>query len=126
MKRGRSRRLAPAVVVATILVAATIFGVLLAQVVLAQSGFKMQRLREEVAQADEEHARLVLKAAKLGSAERIERVAIEQLGMIYPESMPEYIVANVRTTSSMQLTEVAEESLLEPGEPATALGGTTP
>lgn len=126
VKRGTTRRMAPAMVVATILIAATTFGVLLAQVVLAQSGFKMQQLREEVAKADEKHARLVLRAAKLSSAERIERVAIEELGMVFPEQTPEYIVANVKTRSSQGLAQVAEEPLLAPSDPAAALGGTAP
>lgn len=126
VKRGRTRLMAPAVVVAVILVAAAVFGILLAQVVLAQSGFKMQQLREEVAEAEETHARLVLKAAKLSSAERIERVAIEELGMVFPETAPEYIVANVKTRSSRQLTQVAEEPLIAPSDPAAALGGTAP
>lgn len=126
VKRGLSRRSAPAVVAAAILVALTIFGVLLAQVVLAQSGFEMQRLREEVARANEEHARLVLKAAKLGSSERIERVAIDQLGMMYPEQMPEYIVANVRTAPTQRLAETEAEPALGPTDPAAALGGSAP
>lgn len=126
VKRSGVRRIAPAMVVGSILVAATVFGVLLAQVVLAQSGFKMQKLREEVAKADEEHARLVLKAAKLESPQRIEKVAIEELGMVFPAQNPEYIVANVRTRSSRALTEVADKGLVAPSDSAAALGGSAP
>lgn len=87
--------MAPLIVVSVILIAATVFAVLLAQVTLAQSGFKMAEMRERMTKAEARHAELVLKVAKLGSSERIERYALEQLGMVYPENI-EYIVADIK------------------------------
>lgn len=122
LNRRGGRRVAPALAMAAVLVVTTVFAVLLAQVVLAQSGFKMAKMREQLSKAEERHARLVLSAAKLGSAERIERVAMQDLGMVYPERV-EYIVADVRGTNTRRLARRGRESLLPLDDPAAALGG---
>lgn len=120
--------MAPVVVIGAILVAATIFTVLLEQVVLAQTGFKMAQLREEMAKAESEHAKLVLKAARLSSSERIEKVAVDQLGMVQPK--PEqirYVVANVRVREDQYLAyEQLPEPLDEGAAAAAELGGVSP
>ena len=119
IKRATSRRVAPLAVVGAIFVAGTIFTVLLSQVVLAQSGFKMAKLREDILAAEEENAALMLRAARLNSSERIERYAITRLGMVYPTAVPEYIVANVRTKSFDRLAgTVTEPSLPATGQAA--------
>lgn len=87
--------MAPLIIVSVILIASTVFAVLLAQVTLAQSGFKMAEMRERMTKAEARHAELVLRVAKLGSSERIERYALDQLGMVYPETV-EYIVADIK------------------------------
>jgi cell division protein FtsL len=120
-RRG-GRRVAPALALAAVMVVATVFAVLLAQVVLAQSGFKMAQMRAELSKAEERHARLVLSAAKLGSAERIEHVAMQDLGMVHPERV-EYIVADVRGTTTKPMARRGRESLLPLDDPAAALGG---
>lgn len=126
IKRGKSRRMAPVVVIGIILSAATIFGVLLEQVVLAQTGFKMAQLRDDMAKAEAEHAKLVLKAAKLSSSERIERVAIEELGMVSPSDV-RYIVANIKTRRDQFLAQ-EQTPQLSPGSGTAAaeLGGLSP
>ncbi len=96
IQRRASRRVAPVFVIGAILIAATIFTVLLEQVVLAQAGFKMDKMRDEIVQAETENAQLVLKVAKMSASERIERVAIRRLGMVKPKDV-HYIVANIRT-----------------------------
>lgn len=96
IKRGAQRRVAPMVGLLLIMFAATVFTVVLEQVMLAQSGFQMSKLRQEIAEAETRYGELVLTTAKLGSSERIERVAIERLGMVYPEQV-QYIVADVGT-----------------------------
>lgn len=96
IKRGESRRAAPMAIVGGLLVAAVVFGVLLEQVVLAQSAFQLQSLRERVAEAGAEHEELVLEAATLESEGRIERFARTELGMVEPAEV-RYIVADVRT-----------------------------
>ena len=104
LKRGSQRRVTPFLVLGGMTVIAIVFAILLSQVVLAQSGFKMAKLRERTLKAEARHAELVLQAAKLENSERIERVAIEQLGMVQP-SRVEYIVADVGSRDSAQLAQ---------------------
>lgn len=96
IKRTGSRRAAPALIVLSILVVATVGGVLLEQVILAKSAFEMAQIREDMAAAEDEHSQLLLDAARLGSSDRIERYAIERLGMVRPlPARVQYIVADV-------------------------------
>lgn len=114
IKRHSQRRFAPLLIVAVLLVGATVFTVLLEQVILAQTGFKMAQLRERVIAAESRHAELVLRAAKLGSPERIERVAITELGMTYPApSEVKYIVANVRPDPATRLARSKPKFILD-------------
>jgi cell division protein FtsL len=94
MKRGTQTRFAPFAVLAVICVAAVVFGVLLEQVVLAQSAFKMARVRRETTAAEEANQALLLQMTKLSSPARIESYARDRLGMIEPSSV-EYLVADV-------------------------------
>lgn len=113
-------------VLGAIFVVAAIFAVLLEQIVLAQTGFKMDTLRREIATAESEHARLVLKVAKLSSKERIEQVAIEQLGMVQPQQVS-YIVANVKTRKGDFLAQEQTPDLMPgSGTAAGELGGVSP
>ena len=124
IKRGAQRRVAPLLLVGGMLVIGIVFAILLAQVVLAQSGFKMAKLRERTLKAEERHAELVLQAAKLGSSERIERFAIDQLGMVHPTKV-EYIVADVSSRRSAKLAQarpvddvdVTGQAAPDPSEP---------
>lgn len=93
-KKERSTRSAPLVILATICVGAVIFGVLLEQVVLAQSAFKLSRINEQLEAAESKHEELLLNAAKLEAPGRIESYARERLGMVDPAHV-EYIVADV-------------------------------
>jgi cell division protein FtsL len=94
--RGEARKLAPVVIVSAIVVMAVVVGVLLEQVVLAQSAFKLSRIREQVVAAEEKHQDLLLEAAKLESSDRIERYAREVLGMVEPDpALVNYITADV-------------------------------
>jgi cell division protein FtsL len=96
--RGESRRLAPVVIVSAIVVMAVVVGVLLEQVVLAQSAFKLAQIRESVVAAEEKHQDLLLEAAKLESTDRIERYAREVLGMVEPDpALVNYLIADVHT-----------------------------
>jgi len=84
--------------VALIAAGAVIAGVLLEQVVLAQSAFKVVRLRDRITQAESEHQELLLEAATLESPGRVERYARAHLGMIDPDrSSTEtfYVVADI-------------------------------
>lgn len=96
IKRSGARRLAPFTILAVIAIGAIISAILLEQVVLAQSAFKLTNIREELAEAQEDREVLMLEAAKLDSAARIERYARENLGMVDPDPRNvRYIVANI-------------------------------
>ncbi len=85
-------------VLLSIMVAATVGLVLLEQVMLAQSAFKMAKIRQEMALAEDEHSQLLLDAARLGSSERVEQYALNTLGMVRPApGQVRYIVAKVPT-----------------------------
>ena len=63
---------------------ALVFGVLLEQVILAQSAFKMARVRREMIRADATNQELLLQMTRLSSPQRIETYARGQLGMTEP------------------------------------------
>lgn len=97
IRRGPGTRSAPLVVLAAICVAAVTFGVLLEQVILAQSAFKLARIRRQMAEAEARNDRLLLEVTKLQSPARIERYARTVLGMTEPPQV-DYIVAEVPPT----------------------------
>ena len=97
IKRAGGRRLAPTALIGVILATSIVVGVLLEQVVLAQSAFKLAQIRKDLAAAEELHQELLLEAARLESPGRIERVARQDLMMVEPVGMPEYIVADIAT-----------------------------
>lgn len=97
-----------------ILAAGVIGGVLLEQVMLAQSAFKLQRIQERLQSAEAERQELLLEAAKLESPGRIEQFARTRIGMIdAPPAQVQYIVANVQTRAqtSPALTTVDREAV---------------
>lgn len=96
IKRTGARRMAPFTILAVIAIGAIVAAILLEQVVLAQSAFKLTHIREQLAEAEEDREVLMLEAAKLDSAARIERYARENLGMVDPSPQNvRYIVANI-------------------------------
>ena len=100
-------RLAPLTILAVIAIGGIVAGILLEQVVLAQSAFKLTKIRQELTAAEENREVLMLEAAKLESAARIEKYARENLGMVDPApGNVRYIVADIprmRTGSSLAL-----------------------
>ena len=98
IKRSGATRIAPVAIAVAIGIAAIVAAILLEQVALAQSAFHLSDLRTELQAAESEHEELLLEAAQLDSAARIERYARETLGMVDPEpASVQYIVANVRS-----------------------------
>ena len=96
IKRSGATKIAPVAIAVAIGVAAIIGAIILEQVALAQSAFHLSDLRSELEAAESEHEELLLEAAQLDSAARIERYARETLGMVDPEpASVQYIVANV-------------------------------
>ncbi len=120
------KRVSPMLVVMVVFVIAAVFAILLEQVMLAQSGFKMAKLQQKIEKAETKHAELVLEAAKLSSSERIERFAISDLGMVRPERV-EYIMANVGVKGAARIAAAPKpEALPATGEAAAELGAPAP
>lgn len=129
VKRSSVRGTLTTVGIACVLAGAIIFAVLLEQVVLAQSAFELGTLREDMAAAESLHESILLEAAKLDNAARIERYARQSLGMVEPApGTVQYVVADVRTGTSLAETLVGHRSagLSKTGasvfEPASAVG----
>lgn len=96
--RRTGTRVAPLTILAVIAIGGIVAGILLEQVVLAQSAFKLTNIRQELSAAEEDREVLMLEAAKLDSAARIERYARENLGMVDPQPHNvRYIVADIRS-----------------------------
>lgn len=127
IKRARSRRLASLAILGGIVAIAVVFGVLLEQVVLAQSAFKLTRVRERLAEAEENHQELLLQAAKLESSDRIERFARDELGMVDPapgdvQYLSADIVPGARRSVANTAPRRASASLRPPAGSAAAGG----
>jgi hypothetical protein len=114
IKRGAKTRLAPFAVCAAICAAALIFGVLLEQVILAQSAFKLSRIRGDIVAAQARNQELLLESTRLADPERLERYARGRLGMVDPAGY-EYIVADV---GSLGRRVALQEPSRSPGAPA--------
>ena len=109
---------------AIITVGSVVAGVLLEQVVLAQSAFKLQEMDKRLEQAETRQEELLAEMAELESPGRIERYARNYLGMVDP-SLIEYIVARVRTGTDDRLADALNAADLPlPG--AASAAGTSP
>lgn len=117
-------KLAPLTILAVIAIGAIVSAILLEQVVLAQSAFKLTKIRQELTTAEENREVLMLEAAKLESAARIERYARENLGMVDPEAQNvRYIVADIRSGTKTGTAIAASRFRAPPGAAgAAALG----
>ena len=119
-KKTQGRTKGFVITVSLLLGGAIVAGVLLEQVTLAQSAFELAEIREDLVAAETRHEELLLEAANLDSATRIERYARNSLGMVEPApGSIEYIVADVRTGGRIGSTSVkrGDES------PAAVTGG---
>jgi cell division protein FtsB len=121
IKRSGSRRTAPWFIVAVIAVGALVSGVLLEQVVLAQSAFKLQAIDGRLAQAETRQEELLTQVAELESPGRIERYARSYLGMVDPSTV-EYIVARVRIGTDTRLADAMNAGDLPLPGGASAVG----
>ena len=126
IKRRSTRRVAPLAILAVILSGAIIFGVLLEQVMLAQTAFKLERLTKQTQQAQARNGELLLRSSRLGSPARIESYARTQLGMVDPTTV-QYIIANVHPRAGRTISRsapVAESAPPGPEVAAPSTGGT--
>jgi cell division protein FtsB len=111
IERAGMSRAIPYVIGGAIAIVAVVFAVLLEQVVLGQSAFKLAELRQGLIAAEAEHEELLLEAAKMESPDRIEQYARLNLGMTDPVSV-EYIVADITTTKAQRTTTRSGEARL--------------
>ena len=101
-------RIAPFTILAVIAIGGIVAAILLEQVILAQSAFKLTKIRQELTVAEENREVLMLEAAKLDSDARIERYARDNLGMVDPPpDMVRYIVADIRSGPSKDVALIA-------------------
>lgn len=107
IKRSGARKSAPLTIIGVIAVVAIIAGVLITQVVLAQSAYTLQEINKKLTQAEAHQEELLAEMALLESPGRIERYARTNLGMVPPTTI-EYIVADVKTGSDNRLAEALE------------------
>ena len=115
IKRSGSRKTAPLVIAGVIAVVAIVAGVLLEQVVLAQSAYKLQAINKRLSAAETLQEELLADMALLESPGRIERYARVNLGMVAPTNV-EYIVAKIKVGSDNRLAEALDhKEVLLPG-----------
>jgi cell division protein FtsL len=130
IKREGSSRILSMGAVTAIVAGAIVFGVLLEQVVLAQSAFKLSGIRQSLGMAEARHEELLLEAAKLDSAARIEKYARTELGMIDPvPSSVRYIVADInsrRFDKGARLARTVETPITEGTSAAGAIEESSP
>lgn len=119
IQRGTSRRVAPMMIAAAIVLGASVLTVLLAQVVLAQSAFKLETLARKVNKAVAEREEMRLEAATLESPARIEHFARTELGMVDPAAV-EYIVAEIGGGRGGRLVLRGPSSRADPGDASAA------
>ncbi|MGH2694033.1 MAG: hypothetical protein ACRDJJ_04380 [Actinomycetota bacterium] len=117
--RSTARRKAAAIAASALLCGAIVVGVLLERVLLAQSAFELAKVRKQMAVQEAKHEELLLEAAHLDSAARVERYARTNLDMVDPPpGTVEYVVADVRVGEP-----IAKGTVQEGSEPARASGG---
>ena len=104
IKRTGARRSAPLAIIGAIVVIAIIGGVLITQVVLAQSAYKLQEINKRLTTAEARQEELLAEMALLESPGRIERYARTVLGMTDPTNV-EYIVAKIKVGSDNRLAD---------------------
>lgn len=115
--RGTARRVAPAYIAVAIAISAIVAGVLLEQVVLAQSAFKLSAINQRLAVAEARQEELLAEVAQLESPGRIERFARTRLGMVEP-TLVEYVVADVRIGGDNKLAQAIQaREIAEPSSP---------
>ena len=114
IQRGPSRRMTPLVIGGVILVALLIATVLLEQVLMAQSAFKLEEIRRRTERAETRNQELVLEVTRLGNKSRIEQYARTELGMTETKAeTSEYMVADIEVSADTRLARETREDELD-------------
>lgn len=111
-----------------IVIVALVFGILLEQVVLAQSAFQLTETRDRLVAAEERHEAILRASARLDSPARIERFARQEIGMVDADtSSVQYIMADIQPSDMSGDSDPGGiASATEDAGTGTALGGGTP
>lgn len=121
IRRTPSTRATPLVIAGVILAIAAVFGILLEQVLMAQSAFKLGKIRERMIVAQTKHEDLIFQVSQLESDARIESYARNQLGMVEADPAgTEFIVADIKSRWTGRLVQSPDgvRSKLRPGQAA--------
>jgi cell division protein FtsL len=114
IQRSSSRRATPLVIGGVIMVALLIATVLLEQVLMAQSAFKLGEIRQRTERAEAQQQELVLQVTQLENHERIEAFARTQLGMVETNvAGSEYMVADIELGSDSKIAKGQKPEDLE-------------
>ena len=114
IQRGAARRATPLVIGGVILVSLLIATVLLEQVLMAQSAFKLEEIRQRTERAQARNQELVLEVTHLENHHRIEEYARTHLGMIETNSATtEYMVADIAAAGDTRLARQTKKNELE-------------
>jgi cell division protein FtsL len=114
IQRGAARRMTPLVFGGVILVALLISTVLLEQVLMAQSAFKLEEIRAQTEKAESRQQELILEVTRLENNDRIEEYARTQLGMVETNSATsEYMVADITPTADTRLAKETPQDELD-------------
>ncbi|MHB8781221.1 MAG: FtsB/FtsL family cell division protein [Candidatus Geothermincolia bacterium] len=107
----RARRLYFLIFLAVALfLSALLFTTLCARVVMAQNGARLQQLDKELSEERLKQSSLHVEVAALLAPPRIERLAAEHLGMVFPRSLHSVATEEYRTARSN--TETVEDGTL--------------
>lgn len=114
IQRSASRKVTPVVIGGVILVALLIATVLLEQVLMAQSAFKLGEIRRRMDEAETRQQELVLQVTQLENNERIESFARTELGMVETNATTsEYMVAEIDMAPSTRIARGREPEGLD-------------
>jgi cell division protein FtsL len=124
IQRGTARRMTPLVFGGVILVALLVSTVLLEQVLMAQSAFKLEEIRAQTEKAESRQQELILEVTRLENNDRIEEYARTQLGMVETNSATsEYMVADITPKADTRLAgETPQDELDIKGTAAIVTG----
>jgi len=118
----RQRRARLLAVVAIVVAAVCLFGVVVAHVVLTQNQFRLDQLQQQSAARQAEYDRLRLQVAELESPDRIVAEAQQRLGMVSPTGVTylaptlddEVVVAGKGATPEVENQAGASWSTVKP------------
>jgi len=124
IQRGAARRMTPLMLGGVVLVVLLISTVLLEQVLMAQSAFKLEDIRAQTEKAESRQQELILQFTRLENNDRIEEFARAQLGMVETNSATsEYMVADIAPKADARVARQSPQEELDLGGTAAIVTG---